>query len=57
MKEEYKDFVGIYDESVPLDLCNDFVENYEKAKKNRKTSANPFMYAKQFIQLGYKVWE
>jgi prolyl 4-hydroxylase len=35
MKEEYKDFVGIYDESVPVDLCNEFVENYELAKKNR----------------------
>ena len=35
MKEEYKDFVGIYDESVPIELCNEFVENYEEAKKNR----------------------
>jgi len=35
MKEEYKDFIGIYDESVPVDLCNDFVNNYEEAKKNR----------------------
>ena len=35
MKEEYKDFVGIYDESVPVELCNDFVNNYEEAKKNR----------------------
>ena len=35
MKEEYKDFVGIYDESVPVDLCEGFVENWEKAKKNR----------------------
>ena len=35
MKEEYKDFVGIYDESVPVDLCKVFVENYEEAKKNR----------------------
>ena len=26
MKEEYKDFVGIYDESVPIELCNEFVE-------------------------------
>ena len=34
MKEEYKDFVGIYDESVPVDLCNLFVENWEVAKKN-----------------------
>ena len=34
MKEEYKDFVGIYDESVPVDLCNIFVENWEEAKKN-----------------------
>jgi hypothetical protein len=34
MKEEYKDFVGIYDESVPVELCNEFVENYEEAKKN-----------------------
>ena len=35
MKEEYKDFVGIYDESVPIKLCNEFVENWEEAKKNR----------------------
>ena len=35
MKEEYKDFVGIYDENVPVELCNEFVENYEVAKKNR----------------------
>ena len=35
MKEEYKDFVGIYDESVPVELCNDFARNYEVAKKNR----------------------
>ena len=35
MKEEYKDFIGIYDESVPVDLCNSFVENYELAKKNQ----------------------
>ena len=35
MKEEYKDFVGIYDESVPVELCNGFVEDWEEAKKNR----------------------
>ena len=35
MKEEYNDFVGIYDESVPVDLCNDFVNNYEEATKNQ----------------------
>jgi len=35
MKEEYKEFVGIYDESVPVELCNEFVDNYEEAKKNR----------------------
>ena len=35
MKEEYKDFVGIYDESVPVELCNVFVENWDKAKKNK----------------------
>ena len=35
MKEEYKDFVGIYDESVPVELCEEFVNNYEEAKKNR----------------------
>ena len=35
MKEEYKDFIGIYDESVPVELCNDFVNNYEGAKKNQ----------------------
>ena len=35
MKEEYNEFIGIYDESVPVELCNEFVENYEEAKKNR----------------------
>ena len=35
MKEEYKEFIGIYDESIPVELCNEFVENYELAKKNR----------------------
>ena len=35
MKEEYKDFVGIYDESVPRNLCEEFVKNYEKAKRDR----------------------
>jgi len=35
MKEEYNDFVGIYDESIPVELCNDFVNNYEKAKENK----------------------
>ena len=35
MKEEYREFVGIYDESVPVELCNDFVNDYEKARKNR----------------------
>ena len=33
MKEEYKDFVGIYDENVPVELCNEFVKNYEEAKR------------------------
>ena len=35
MKEEYKDFVGIYDESVPVELCDAFVNNWEEAKKNQ----------------------
>jgi len=35
MKEEYKEFIGIYDESVPVELCEVFVENYEEAKKNQ----------------------
>ena len=35
MKEEYKDFIGIYDESVPVDVCNHFVNNYEEAIENR----------------------
>ena len=30
MIEEYKDFVGIYDESIPVELCNEFVNNYEE---------------------------
>ena len=35
MKEEYKDFIGIYDESVPVELCNGFVEDWKTAKKNQ----------------------
>ena len=35
MKEEYKDFIGIYDKSIPPELCDDFVKNYEKAIENR----------------------
>jgi prolyl 4-hydroxylase len=35
MKEEYKDFIGIYDESIPIELSEMFVVNYEEAKKNR----------------------
>ena len=35
MKEEYKEFVGIYDESIPVELRNGFVEDWEEAKKNR----------------------
>jgi len=35
MKEEYKDFIGIYDESISIQLCNEFVDNYEEAIKNR----------------------
>ena len=34
MKEEYKDFIGIYDESISAELCNEFVESYESAKEN-----------------------
>ena len=34
MKEEYKDFVGIYDESVPVELCNLFVAQWDQAKEN-----------------------
>ena len=34
LKEEYKEFIGIYDESVPVELCNEFVENWQEAKKN-----------------------
>ena len=35
MKEEYKEFIGIYDESVPVELCDGFVKNWEEAKNNR----------------------
>ena len=35
MREEYKDFVGIYDNSVPADLCEEFVKNYDEAVRNR----------------------
>ena len=31
---EYKDFIGIYDESVPVKLCEEFVNNWEEAQKN-----------------------
>ena len=35
MREEYKDYVGIYDNSVPADLCEEFVKNYDEAVRNR----------------------
>ena len=35
MKEEYKDFIGIYDDSVPIELFNIFVKGYDEAKNNR----------------------
>ena len=58
MKEEYKDFVGIYDESVPVELCNDFVNNYEEAKKNRTimdlTKENKSGYREKHHPLGRK---
>ena len=31
MKEEYKDFIGIYDDSVPIELCIIFVNGYDEA--------------------------
>jgi len=34
MKAEYKEFIGIYDDNVPVELCEEFVENYALAKKN-----------------------
>ena len=34
MEEEHKDFIGIYDESIPKELCDEFIDNYETAKKN-----------------------
>ena len=34
MKIEYKDFVGIYDNSIPIKICEDFVENYETSEQN-----------------------
>ena len=34
MEIEYKDFVGIYDNSIPIKICEDFVENYETSKRN-----------------------
>ena len=36
MKEEYKEFIGIYDESVPVELCNGFVENYVEMVKDEQ---------------------
>ena len=35
MKEEYKDFVGIYDGSVPVELCNNFANSFDDAEKAR----------------------
>ncbi len=35
MEEEYNQHIGIYDKSVPEDLCGGFVENWEEAKKNQ----------------------
>ena len=37
MKEEYKDFVGIYDKSIPVELCNTFVEWFEWCSTNNLT--------------------
>ena len=34
MKAEYEQFIGIYDDSVPVELCDEFVTNYALAKKN-----------------------
>ena len=55
MKEEYKDFVGIYDESVSVDLCDMFVKNYEVAKKNEtiiKIPASNFGFDIDIFRLG-----
>ena len=58
MKEEYKDFVGIYDESVPVELCNEFVKNFEEGKKNRTiidlTKENEFGIRENHHSLGKK---
>jgi hypothetical protein len=35
MKEEYNQFIGIYDESVPIELCKVFVDNWDEAQRNR----------------------
>jgi hypothetical protein len=35
MKAEYDQFIGTYDESVPIELCEEFVTNYDVAKENR----------------------
>tara|TARA_R100000656_G_C3939803_1_gene126519 strand:+ start:71 stop:697 length:627 start_codon:yes stop_codon:yes gene_type:complete len=35
METDYRDFVGIFDNSVPVELCSEFVANYEIAKRNR----------------------
>ena len=37
IKEEYNQHVGIYDGSVPVELCNVFVKNWDEAKKNETT--------------------
>ena len=34
MEIEYKDFIGIYDDSIPIELCKEFVDGYEKGVKN-----------------------
>jgi len=33
MDVEYKDFIGIYDNSVPISLCDVFVKNWDEAKE------------------------
>ena len=36
VKEEYKDFVGIYDESVPVELCEEFVRTLKWLKRTEQ---------------------
>ena len=35
MDIEYKEFIGIYDNSVPVELCEEFTSNWDEAIEKR----------------------